>query len=210
MANRGRVMEQVRYKLYELIWLSTAIEGLNLLYATVVGILDNRPVDAKPSDILFVMNMKNAWDFMLDALDCDNDLPMLRQLNRVCGTDLICGCGELRKQEVRITGYDYIPIVPQYFDVIEDLESLSKIQDPISKACAYFCYVVRQQLFIDGNIRVAQLIANKILLESGVGYLNLYRGYIGGLKDNLTKYYATGKAAGMFAFLRSCVVAVED
>jgi len=32
----------------------------------------------------------------------------------------------------------------------------------------YFCYAARTQIFIDGNKRVTQLIANKVLIENDI------------------------------------------
>lgn len=39
------------------------------------------------------------------------------------------------------------------------IDTMAEIED---KALKYFCYIARTQMFIDGNKRVAQLMANKV------------------------------------------------
>ena len=210
MATRELVITMARRMIKDLIWKSTIIEGLGLTFPETELILENIPVTAKSSDIIFVMNMKHAWEFLLDSLDCKNDLAILRQLNNICGTNLIYECGELRRRDVRISGCSYVPKIPEYFDVVEDLTALDSIQNPVGKAIAYFCYVAKQQLFIDGNKRVAQLIMNKILIESGVGFLYIEKDKTRDFLTKLLDYYETGNTEEIFRFMYSCIEFVKE
>ena len=50
--------------------------------------------------------------------------------------------------------------------IVDRLHDIDEINDIEERALKYFCYVARSQIFIDGNKRVAQLIANKVLIDS--------------------------------------------
>lgn len=49
--------------------------------------------------------------------------------------------------------------------------------------------ITNQQLFIDGNKRLAQLVGNKVLIESGVGILSIAADRIYEFKQKLVNYY---------------------
>lgn len=68
MANRDVVVTMAKRMLKDSIWKSTIIEGLNMTFPIVEAILDNTPVEMRPSDITFVINMKRAWEFCLILL----------------------------------------------------------------------------------------------------------------------------------------------
>ncbi len=57
--------------------------------------------------------------------------------------------------------------------IIDCMNSIEFIRDAEIKALKYFCYVARTQMFIDGNQRVAQLIANKVLIENNIGIFQI-------------------------------------
>ena len=46
--------------------------------------------------------------------------------------------------------------------IIDTMAEIEDISDIENKALKYFCYIARTQMFIDGNKRVAQLMANKV------------------------------------------------
>ncbi len=56
--------------------------------------------------------------------------------------------------------------MPQEGVIIRDLERINGMEDKLESALEMFCYVARTQMFLDGNKRVAQLIANKIMMEN--------------------------------------------
>lgn len=50
---------------------------------------------------------------------------------------------------------------------------MESIEDIELKALKYFCFIARTKMFIDGNKRVAQLMANKVLIENNVGIFQI-------------------------------------
>lgn len=159
--------------LVDSIWKSANVEGLGITFPNTEAILNNIPVNTTRDEVLFCINMRNAWTFLLDNLGYNNSFMLIREFNKIIGANLIYGCGTLRKADVVIGGTSWKPTIPVEDEVYNKIYDLNAISNPIDKALEYFCYLCRAQLFIDGNKRVAQLMANKILIESGIGIMSI-------------------------------------
>lgn len=147
--------------------------------------------------------MRDAWRFLLDNLDYNNCWMLLREFNNIAGRDLIYTCGILRRHDVSIGGTSWKPSIPVEADVYAAIKELNAIEDDIERALSYFCYIARTQLFIDGNKRVAQLMANKILIESGIGILAIPVDDVAEFKRLLIEFYETGNSDSIKDFLKS-------
>lgn len=131
--------------------------------------LGRREIAAVKRNNRFVINMKRAWQFLLDNLDYNNCLALLREYNKIVGELLFNYAGEIRSIPVQIGGTTREPEIPHTGMIIDVLGEIEKNEDIELRALKYFCYVARTQMFIDGNKRVAQLIANKVLIENNIG-----------------------------------------
>ncbi len=110
--------------------------------------------------------MKKAWEFLFDNIEYPNNLMLLQEINKIAVQNLSYISGELRKLPVSIGGTSWTPDMPQEGVIIRDLERINGMEDKLESALEMFCYVARTQMFLDGNKRVAQLIANKIMMEN--------------------------------------------
>ena len=54
-------------------------------------------------------------------------------------------------------------------------------------------YIMRRQMFIDGNKRVAMLFANKIMIDNGCGIITVAQEYQPTFYEKLIKYYETNE-----------------
>ena len=190
--------------LVDLVYRAACIEGLGTTFPSTEAILNKLPVTISSSDeVLFILNMRDAYRFLLDNLDYDNSFMLIREFNKICGKGLIYGCGELRKIDVSIGGTKWRPQIPIDSDIYDAIHKLNTMEDAESKAIAYFCYLCRSQLFIDGNKRVAQLMANKILIENGIGIFAVPDDMITEFKKLLVEYYETNNALKLCQFLKS-------
>ncbi|MCM1257734.1 MAG: Fic family protein [Roseburia sp.] len=80
--------------------------------------------------------------------------------------------GEIRTFPVQIGGTSWEPEMTHTGIIMETIRELERIEDKelkALKALKYFCYITRTQMFIDGNKRVAQLTANKVLIQNDIG-----------------------------------------
>ncbi len=195
-------IEMAKRLLVDSIWKSANLEGLGTTFPKTEAILANAPTTTKTEEVLFVINMKRAWQFLLDNLDYGNNLMLLREYNKVVGDLLFSFAGEIRTFPVQIGGTSWEPEMPHTGIIIENLEKIEQIEDVELKALKYFCYVARTQMFIDGNKRVAQLIANKVLVENDIGIFQIPIEKLEEFKGLLLEFYETGEDDKIIGFMK--------
>lgn len=188
------------------IYSSCVIEGLNICREEVTEMIWNRDFDEETEAGLFVRNMCTAWAFILEQHHLPVNPAFVRELNKMCGMDLFHGNGAIRTTNVIVTGTSYVPPIPEYADAWSELDRIEGIEDSIDKACELFCYLTRAQLFIDGNKRVAQLAANKVLTSEGIGMLVIPPEDVNYFRELLVDYYET-QSTKLPTYLRErCII----
>lgn len=195
-------IEMAKRLLVDSIWKSANLEGLGTTFPKTEAILANAPTETRSEEVLFVINMKRAWQFLLDNLDSQNNIMLLREYNKVVGELLFRNNGEIRTFPVQIGGTSWEPELPDSAVVISDLEEINKIDDIELKALKFFCFVARTQMFVDGNKRVAQLIANKVLIEENVGIFQIPIEKLEQFKMLLIGFYETADDTAIIDFMK--------
>ncbi len=89
---------------------------------------------------------------------------------------------------------------------MEDIVKLNNIDDIVLKALKFFCYIARIQMFIDGNKRVAQLIANKILIQKNIGIFQVCLEKLEEFKTLLINFYETSDDTQLIDFMQKYCV----
>ncbi|MBE7049605.1 MAG: Fic family protein [Ruminococcaceae bacterium] len=199
-------IEMAKRLLVDSIWKSANLEGLGTTFPKTEAILANAPTETKSEEVLFVINMKRAWQFLLDNLDSPNNTMLLREYNKVVGELLFRNNGEIRTFPVQIGGTSWEPELPNSAAIISDLEEINKIDDIELKALKFFCFVARTQMFIDGNKRVAQLIANKVLIESDIGIFQIPIEKLEQFRMLLIAFYETADDTDIIDFMKECCI----
>ena len=166
-------IEMAKRMLVDSIWKSANLEGLGTTFPKTEAILANAPTTTKTEEVLFVINMKRAWQFLLDNLDYNNCIMLLREFDKIVGELLFHYAGEIRSIPVQIGGTSWEPEMPHTGIIMESIDKIEQIEDIELRALKYFCYIARTQMFIDGNKRVAQLMANKVLIEHNIGIFQI-------------------------------------
>ena len=69
------------------------------------------------------------------------------------------------------------------------------------RAIMVMLYIMRTQMFSDGNKQVAQIAANQILIKDGKGYLKIPEDKITTFFDLLIKYYETNDSKEVAEFV---------
>lgn len=206
MWSRAAAISMAKHCLVDSIYASAQIEGIAVTFSQTQQILDNLPVNGiRPNDIQFILNMREAWTFVLDTLDKPINATYVRELNKICGN----GGGTFRESIVTIKGTSYTPTIPQYTDIASQLRELRGINDYIDKGIKYFEYLAKAQLFVDGNKRLAQLIANKVLIADGVGILKIPDTKVTEFFYVLVDYYETGSYKLYNYLLNECLQLVS-
>ena len=199
-------IEMAKRLLVDSIWKSANLEGLGTTFPKTEAILSNAPTETKSEEVLFVINMKRAWQFLLDNLDSPNNIMLLREYNKVVGELLFRNNGEIRTFPVQIGGTSWEPELPNSAAIIADIQEIDSIDDIELKALKFFCFVARTQMFIDGNKRVAQLIANKILIENDIGNYQIPIEKLEQYRILLIGFYETADDTAIIDFMKeSCI-----
>lgn len=207
---KDSAIQMAKRLLVDSIWKSANLEGLGTTFPKTEAILANAPTNTKAEEVLFVINMKRAWQFLLDNLNYNNCIALLREYNKIVGELLFNYAGEIRTIPMQIGGTLWEPEIPHTGIIIERLQEIEQIEDIELKALKYFCYIARTQMFIDGNKRVAQLITNKVLIENDIGIFQIPIEKLEKFKSMLIKFYESGQDKEIIDFMKEfCIRRIQ-
>ncbi len=208
---KDTAIEMAKRLLVDSIWKSANLEGLGTTFPKTEAILANAPTTTKTEEVLFVINMKRAWQFLLDHLAYENCVMLLREFDKIVGELLFHYAGEIRTIPVQIGGTSWEPEMPHTGIIMDEIKEIEKIQDVELKALKYFCYIARTQMFIDGNKRVAQLMANKVLIQNDIGIFQIPIEKLEEFKKMLIDFYETGNDGKLIDFMKKfCIKYVRQ
>ena len=169
------------------------LEGVATSFPQTEEIINNGTVvGMSASDVQKVLNLKHAWEFVLDkdVLLSPSNLHVLCHIAKLVNEGFFENGGRIRGVPVTIGGTSYVPPLPQETVVAEQLEailSLSKSSIDIAIELALYCMKV--QVFLDGNKRAAIIFANHFLVSQGGGLLAVPQELVPEFKDLLVAYY---------------------
>ncbi len=180
--------------LVDSVYKSANLEGIAVTFAQTVDILNDVNVDSiKPSEIGKVFCLRDAWNYIIDNINQSLDLAFIENVHEfITKTELDYRyVGTIRTDEVVISGTSWRPEIPNPELLHAQLMDLLKINNCTDKALTIMLWIMRSQIFKDGNKRVATIIANKILIENGCGIISVPVELDGKFKSMLVKYYET-------------------
>lgn len=153
-------------------------------------------------DIQAILNMRDAWKFLLSTVNEPVTLEYMCKLNEYIARNEALEWGKLRTGTVGISGTEYVPPIPTQEQVVQELEEiLNTDTSSTEKALSAFVWGTRGQFFWDGNKRTSLTLANKILIASGSGILTITDRYMEQFNTLLLDYYNTGKSDKLKKFL---------
>lgn len=154
------------------------------------------------SDIQAILNMRDAWRFLLDSIHAPVTLEYLCKLNDFIARNEALEWGKLRSGSVGISGTDYEPPVPHRETVEKELDQiLCSNASTTEKALEVFVWGTRGQFFWDGNKRTSMTLANKLLIDGGAGLLTITDKHMERFNELLLNYYNTGESEQLKQFL---------
>lgn len=180
-------------KLQDNIYKSAKLEGINLSIKDVIDLLNNiNNVNLSIMDTLKLKGLKDAWEFVLNTIDDDLTIDYIKKIHfEICKGQGITPLGEFRDKGVGITGTSYRPKLPSECDYDKELNEIMNIPEKLDRCITLFLWIQRSQMFLDGNKRVANLVANKEMIKNGMGIIAVPVEKIGEYFTKLIKFYET-------------------
>lgn len=184
------------------IYSSAKIEGIAVTFPDTQQIYEGRTVaNMSIDDVNKINNLKHAWRFVFETIDYPLDILYLRQLSQIINTALMPDAGQIRNYDVSIGGTSWKPPIPDIDQIKEQLEQFMALPNDTEKAIKVMLYIMRTQMFSDGNKRVAQLAANQILIQTGKGFLKIPEAESRRFFELLIGFYETNDDREIATFL---------
>lgn len=190
--------------LVDSIYKEAKLEGIGVTFSDTYEIFNGRVVPGLSlDDTIKINNLKRAWQFVFATLNYPIDLRYIRQINSEIGKGVVFKEGMLRDSEVRIGGTSWKPDLPNEDNINIFINDVTNNLDlsATERAIETLLYLMRCQIFYDGNKRTAQLIANKIMIESGAGIISIPVEQQHSFLEKLITFYETGEQSDISTFL---------
>lgn len=174
------------------IYKQAQLEGIAVTFADTQSILNDINVEnVTPTEMSKVCCLRDGWHYLLDHVDDEVDLVFLENIHELTARFDVPYqyLGKLRTDDVMISGTDWRPELPDIEKIYIDLQELNKIECITDRALSVGLYIMRTQMFKDGNKRVGSFAANKILIANGKGIFNVPVKLDGIFKQKLVDYY---------------------
>lgn len=185
-------IDLARRNLVDSIYKQAMLEGVATTYSDTETIVNGGKVkDMTASDISKVVNLKHAWEFILGegVITYPTNYAILCQINEIVEEGFSYTAGRIRSVPVSIGGSKYIPPLPYEPQVKEDLSLLLSKDSSYEVAIELLLYVMKKQLFLDGNKRTAVIFANHYLVSRGMGLIVIPAELVSEFKKYLINYY---------------------
>lgn len=174
------------------------------------GIAKNMHIE----DIMKIINLKHAWEFILNknVIALESDYSILCDINKLIEEGFYYSAGMVRSVPVKIGGTKWVPDLPMLSDIKEDINRIvNQKKSIIDTTIDLLLYVVRKQIFIDGNKRTAVVFANHYLISKGKGLIVIPVDKIEYFKELLVDFYETNKSSKIFKFLKEeCFLDIKN
>ncbi len=180
-------------KLVDSIYRSAVLEGIVINIEDVFSFMNNvNTGNISIDDMLKLKGLKDGWEFVLNNIDENLTIEYIKKVHfEVCKGQNVVPLGEFRDKGVGITGTSWRPKLPSECDYESELHDILSIANRLERCISIFCWIQRSQMFLDGNKRVANLVANKEMIKNGLGIISVPVEKIGEYFTLLIKYYET-------------------
>ena len=180
-------------KLIDNLYKSANLEGIKVTLEDVFYFVNNvNNGKISVNDMLKLKGLKDAWEYVLNTIDEKLTIDYIKKIHfQICKGQNIEPLGEFRDKGVGITGTSYRPKLPSECNYDEELEEILKLENALDRSITLFLWIQRSQMFLDGNKRVANLVANKEMIRNGLGIIAVPVEKIGEYFTVLIQFYET-------------------
>lgn len=199
--------------LVDTIYKQAILEGVATTFADTENIIEGCKVNnMTPNDILKIVNLKHAWEFILNKniILTKSNLSLLCEINKIVEEGFYYTAGKIRNVPVSIGGTNWTPELPIESAIKEELEAiLGREIDTTDKAVELLLYIMKKQIFIDGNKRTSIIFINHYLISNGKGLIGIPAELTEEFKDLLISYYEGKDEMKIKKFIKEkCYIAI--
>ena len=176
------------------IWKSANLEGIAVTYPQTETIFQGLGIqNMKVKDINAIVNLKHSWEFILENIEYLVDLNYICKINQLIGEANVNPFpGQLRFSDVSMGGTDWKSEIPDKEKVNDSLNKiLESGNSATEKAINLMLYLMRSQLFYDGNKRTSMMAANQVMIQNGAGIISVPIKRQEKFLELLVKFYET-------------------
>ena len=179
--------------LADTIYKQAILEGVATTFADTESIIEGGKVNNMTSeDIMKIVNLKHAWEFILNknVIVSDTNFALLCEINKMVEEGFYYSAGKVRNVPVTIGGTTWKPDFPIESVIKEELEVIfNNKMDDVDRAVEILLYIMKKQVFIDGNKRTSVIFCNHYLISKGKGIIAIPVELTEEFKDLLIHYY---------------------
>lgn len=188
-----RNIDFAKRNLVDTIYKQAILEGVATTFADTESIIEGGKVNnMTPEDIMKIVNLKHAWEFILNknVILSDTNFALLCEINKMVEEGFYYSAGKVRNVPVTIGGTTWKPDLPIESVIKEELEEIfNKKMDDVDRAIELLLYTMKKQVFIDGNKRTSVIFSNHYLISKGKGIIAIPAELTEEFKDLLIPYY---------------------
>lgn len=195
-----------RANMKSIIYDQAVLEGVATTFPDTELIIDNGKVNnVSAEDVQKILNLKHAWEFVLDkdVILSETNYYVCQYIARLVNEGFYQQGGRIRAVPVTIGGSSYVPPIPIEHQVKEDIDNIIKSgADVVQVAIELALYVMKTQIFNDGNKRTAIIFANHYLISHAGGLMVVPQNLVPEYKKMLVKYYEGRDEEAIKSFMR--------
>ena len=195
-------------KLIDNIYKSANLEGIAVTFADTYSFMNNvNTGNISIDDMLKLKGLKDAWEYVLNTIDEELTIDYIKKIHfQVCKGQNIFPLGDFRDKGVGVTGTSWRPKLPIECNYENELKDIMSLSNDLDRCISLFCWIQRSQMFLDGNKRVANLVANKEMIRCGQGIIAIPIEKIGEYFVLLINYYETNDMTNIKEWIRNYCV----
>ena len=186
-------LDFARANMKSIIYDQAVLEGVSTTFPDTELIIENGKINnVSTEDVQKILNLKRAWEFILDkdVVRSPTSYYVCQYIARLVNEGFYYDGGRIRGIPVKIGGSSYIPPLPIEYEIKEKIDNIAASgASPIDVAIELALFVMKTQIFNDGNKRTAIIFANHYLIAHGAGLLVVPENLVSQFKKLLVRYY---------------------
>lgn len=199
--------------LVDTIYKQAILEGVATTFADTESIIEGGKVNNMTSeDVMKIVNLKHAWEFILNknVILSNTNFALLCEINKMVEEGFYYTAGKVRTVPVTIGGTSWTPVLPIESVIKEELQEIfDKKIDVVDRAIELLLYVMKKQIFLDGNKRTSIIFINHYLISKGMGIIVIPAELTEEFKDLLIPYYEGKDELNIKKFIKDkCYMAI--